>query len=122
MKGLSLKHIVNQAQFLTERENGPCHATLKLKGEIDLLSSPALRHELSYAVEESTSDLHLDLSGVSHLDSVGAAILVGTWKRLQQSGRSLLIESASPQVKRTLGLLKLNILLPPGLEGRRALA
>jgi anti-anti-sigma factor len=79
----------------TERPRG-----YRLRGEIDLTAGDALARILQRAVDRN-EPLHLDLSDVTFLDSIGLAVVIRT--ALSLEGRANLVLHAPQQnVRRTL--------------------
>jgi anti-sigma B factor antagonist len=62
--------------------------TLKVSGEIDVATSPALRRELNGLLDERPQELVVDLSATSFIDSSGLGVLVGVLKRLRETDAS----------------------------------
>lgn len=67
-------------------------AILRVSGEMDLVTSPAVRQHVHDAVAEGRRSLVLDLSGVRFCDSSGVGVLIAA-RRLMRScqGRLRLI-------------------------------
>lgn len=71
-------------------------AVVVVAGELDLLTVPALREELSAVVEGGIRRIVLDLTGVSFIDSVSLAAIVTTRRRLGEDGRiGVVVEEGS---------------------------
>ncbi|MGW6564460.1 STAS domain-containing protein [Streptomyces sp. NPDC054975] len=64
-------------------EQGPW-TVLRIRGEMDLLSSPLVRRRVHDAVAGGRHDVVLDLSGVIFCDSSGVGVLIAT-RRLMRS-------------------------------------
>ncbi|MEU6391824.1 STAS domain-containing protein [Streptomyces sp. NPDC046939] len=86
-------------------------AVVRVSGEMDLVTSPALRQRVHDAVADGRRSLVLDLSDVLFCDSSGVSVLVAT-RRLMRScqGRLRLILPAQgavdgSHVNRVLGAL-----------------
>lgn len=86
-------------------------AVLRVSGELDLVTSPALRQRVHDAVAEGSHDLVVDLSDVFFCDSSGVGVLIAA-RRLIRScqGRLRLIlpargASEGSHVNRVLGAL-----------------
>lgn len=62
---------------------------LRVHGEMDLLTSPALRHRLHDAVAEGRRDVIVDLSGVLICDSSGVGVLIAARRLLRSCGGRL---------------------------------
>jgi anti-anti-sigma factor len=59
-------------------------AVVTVSGEMDLISSPAVRQKVHDAVAEGRRDVVLDLAGVRFCDSSGVGVLIGA-RRLMRS-------------------------------------
>ena len=81
--------------------------TVSLEGEIDLDASPALREILLEQVEAAQT-LHVDLSGVSYIDSSGIATLVEAFQASRRLERSFALTRPSESVARVLELARLD--------------
>lgn len=82
-------------------------------GEIDLATAPQLRAELEEALgNPDITDLVLDVSRVSFIDSSGLGVILGRYQQLQQQQRSLAIAGAQPGVRRILQMGGLERLVP----------
>lgn len=62
---------------------------LRIRGELDLVTSPLVRRRVHDAVAEGRHDLVLDLSGVVFCDSSGVGVLIAA-RRLMHSCRGRL--------------------------------
>jgi anti-sigma B factor antagonist len=117
--------LMNPAAFDTHMElDTEGHAVVYVEGEIDLVTSPALREALAGAVEESASVI-VDMGGVHFVDSSGLSALVWGQRGAQQAGGSLRIRRPSAMLRRMLHRTALDSLLliddgaslpPPGAE------
>jgi anti-sigma B factor antagonist len=74
-------------EFTDEKVPGDGHL-LRVSGEVDMATAPELVEALARYAD---GDIHVDLSGVSFLDSSGLAALVKAHKQADQRGKQLLI-------------------------------
>ena len=58
-------------------------------GEIDVYTAPTLREELAGLVDDGKTDIVVDLTDVSFMDSTGLGVLVGALKRVRTTGGDL---------------------------------
>lgn len=86
--------------------------TVRLSGEIDVFTSPALRTCLLNTLESSTDVLVLDLSGVSFCDAAGLAVMVGIQRRARPLGITLALAAPRPPMSRLLHITGLDRSLP----------
>lgn len=59
--------------------------TVKVAGEIDVATSPALRQELHSALDAGAPRVVIDLSETTFIDSSGLGVLVGALKRRREA-------------------------------------
>ncbi|MEV6110071.1 STAS domain-containing protein [Streptomyces sp. NPDC051940] len=84
---------------------------LRVHGEMDLLTSPALRHRLHEAVAQGRRDVVVDLAGVRVCDSSGVGVLIAVRRQIRSCGGRLRLvlpdgrEPAESQVNRVLSAL-----------------
>jgi len=77
---------------------------LRLSGELDDASAPALERELDRAESGVGATLVLDLSELEFIDSTGIALLVEAARRASEGGFELKALRGSGQVERVLEL------------------
>lgn len=73
---------------VTSREDGG-RTVVDVTGEIDVYTAPALREELSRLIDGEHTDLVVDLTSVSFMDSTGLGVLVGALKKVRTLGGDL---------------------------------
>jgi anti-anti-sigma factor len=81
------------------------HPTIRLTGEVDVATAPALAHDL----ERATGVVCIDLSGVTFMDSMGARVMLNGAKGLQDGG-CVVVHGSPPPVQKlflTLGMDRL---------------
>lgn len=69
-----------------------------LSGALDVTRAPALREHLLQLLRPAACRLVLDLSLISHVDTAGLAVLVGTERRARLLGGSLRLAALRPAV------------------------
>ena len=82
-------------------------SVVALKGEVDLESSPAARKLLLKSIDDSTQVL-VDLSGVTYIDSSGVASLVEALQVSKKNGTRFALAAASEPTRRVLELARLD--------------
>lgn len=87
-------------------QDGRCR--IRVKGEIDLYSSPDLRAAITAAVPHSRNGVVVDLSGVEYMDSSGVATLVEGLRAAMEKNISYVLLSPSPSVLKVLQLSRLD--------------
>lgn len=88
------------------------HRRVSPYGDLDLATAPALRAELVDASRSGSSLVVLDLTNVPFLDSVGMSVIIGGHKRLRHTGGGLHLAAPTSVVRRTLGLARLDAIIP----------
>ena len=79
-------------------------------GEIDIATSPALREAL-VAAAESSSNVVVDLSAVTFLDSTGLGVLMGGFRTLFGHG-SMCLVGPTGMVAKVLRVTRLDQVIP----------
>ncbi|MER6003998.1 STAS domain-containing protein [Nonomuraea angiospora] len=98
--------------FPLGRADPSASTTVRLTGEVDIFTSPALRSRLLGALKYSTSLLILDLSAVSFCDAAGLAVLVGVQRRARSMGITLALAAPRPFMSKLLHIAGLDRSLP----------
>jgi anti-sigma B factor antagonist len=81
---------------------GGSTATLAVSGEVDLESASQLREAALAALSERPGSLHIDLSGVTFMDSTGLHVLLATRRRAALTGVQVVVTQRSRTVDRLL--------------------
>jgi anti-sigma B factor antagonist len=71
---------------------------VRVAGEIDVATAPALRDHLHGLVARGHTRLAIDLLQVTFLDSTALGVLVGTLKRCREAGGDLRLAVAEPRI------------------------
>ena len=99
---------------------------VELGGEVDLYTAPAFKGRMAELLEEGRTDLVVDLSQVTFIDSAALGVLVGGVKRLRPKGGSLGIVCTNQTIIGLLEVAGLDQVFPihatveAALAGRRA--
>lgn len=80
---------------------------LVARGQIDLYSAPQFKEALHAAVDDGMSEVVVDLSAVSFMDSTGLGVLVGLDKRLREMQGKLSIVTHDATIKRVFEIVGL---------------
>jgi anti-anti-sigma factor len=86
-------------------------ALVVLLGDLDMDTATELIRVLEPLVENGPSEIVLDFSGLSFIDSSGLAVLVRAQNRLRGQGRHLTIQSPRAQALRVLEVTNLSGLM-----------
>jgi anti-sigma B factor antagonist len=65
--------------------------TIMCAGEIDVSTSDMLAEAISWAFTADLEELHIDLRGVTFLDSTGISCMVQAWRRCDRLGKQLTV-------------------------------
>lgn len=86
-------------------QTGAVESVVLVDGEVDVSNADQLRTVLDGRVEDTPTELVVDLSKVPYIDSTGIGVLVGAAHRAAE--KNVRFEVANPQrnVERVLGLL-----------------
>jgi len=74
--------------------------TLRVAGEVDIQTSPALQAHVTRMLDEGHTSIIVDLAEVSFLDSTGLSVLIAGLKRCLGSGGDLRVASPQANVRR----------------------
>ena len=86
-------------------------ARLSAVGEVDSSSAPTLRARLDDLLDRGTTDLTIDLTGVTFLDSAGLCVLAATHRRTSRADIRLRVLASSRAVIRPMQITGLYDLL-----------
>lgn len=89
------------------QERDPQTVVVTVKGEVDAASNSTLRGGIKDALTGGHKKVLLDMTGVSFIDSAGLRVLIDSQKLGENTGASVLIESASDVVARLLEMTAL---------------
>ena len=91
-----------------ERPAGSDIVVFVLHGEVDLHVSPELRARLTGAIESGASNVVVDLSRVTFLDSMALGVLLGALKLLRAHDGELRLVVPTPELRRIFELTLLD--------------
>lgn len=78
---------------------------LEVAGEVDMAAAPLVMDAiLGAAASQPAGDVHVDLAGVSFIDSMGLSALIEAHRRLQDQGVRLLFSGISANVRKLLDI------------------
>ncbi len=89
-----------------EKKKG--YLIVSLNGEFDIESSQTLKEEVRKNLTSENSNIVIDLTKVSYVDSSGLGTLIALQKDARFNGGSLSIVGASEQVKRVMKMTNLD--------------
>lgn len=86
---------------------------IRSEGRLNMASAPQLRAVVSERASAGQSQILIDLSGITFIDSSGLGALIGGLKTARQAGGDLRIAAPTEQVATVLGLTNLDRVLRP---------
>lgn len=96
-----------------EHQPGAARAVVRIEGDVDTASVGELNAVLERVIGAGATELHLDLDRVPFMDSTGLGALLAARTKLQGRG-AVVIERASPAVRRTVEVAGLDAFFSPG--------
>ena len=90
--------------FATEVATGDGKVVLRLYGELDMVTAPALASVVDTALDSEPVAISLDLSGVTFVDSTGLNVFVSAHRRATSTGCSFALRAPRRAVLRTIRL------------------
>ena len=87
-------------------------AVLAASGEVDVFTAPDLDRAIEAQLAEGRSQLVVDLSSVSFLDSTGLGVLVKGLKGARESGGSLRLVVTSERIRKIFDITGLDAAMP----------
>lgn len=83
----------------------------RLSGDLDIVTSDAVKRELAQLIDDGNDAVALDLSDVGFVDSSGLGVLVAIHRHAEAQGSSFVVRSVTPQVRRLFEITRLGDLL-----------
>ena len=77
-------------------------------GEIDLFTAPEFKQRMSAPIDEGRSNLVVDLSATTFIDSSSLGVLIGAHRRLKLRGGSLVVVCANEAIAKTFKITGLD--------------
>jgi anti-sigma B factor antagonist len=100
----------------------PAIAVLAVYGEADLHSAPELRERLRVAIDGGATNVVLDLSETSFVDSTSLGVLLGGMKRLREQDGQIRLVVPREELRRIFEITLLDQVLPLAETRAEALA
>lgn len=96
----------------TERHTSADQIYLKVIGEIDIYTVATLKRAVNDLIASGQTDIVLDVSGVTFMDSSGFGILLSACRRVRPQGGRLALVRPNPVIGRMLRLTRLDSIIP----------
>lgn len=81
---------------------------VRVRGEVDLRSSPQLRSRLLQIIEQKPKCVVVDLSGVSYMDSSGVGTMVEVKRLIERDGGQIVLSGLQPRVRSVFEITQLD--------------
>ena len=81
---------------------------LGVTGEIDVFTAPEFKIAINEAIESGVTDLVVDLTQVSYMDSSGFGTLLGATKRVRPKGGSINLVGCNDAIERMMKITRLD--------------
>ncbi len=98
---------LKRALLQVSAEHRGARSVIHVGGEIDICTSPQLRHALEEAIDTSRGELIIDLSAVDVIDLSGIRVLLSAIRRA--GARDVAVANPSRTVRRLLELTGLEL-------------
>jgi anti-anti-sigma factor len=86
----------------------PGHTVLTVCGELDIVTTAALRDQILILIGDTTAPLIIDLSAVTFCDASGLAMLVGAQRRARLRGITVALAGPPRRVSKLLRITGLD--------------
>jgi anti-anti-sigma factor len=93
---------MRQDQLTIEVVPDSASVTLRLVGEIDMCSAESIRDAAFAAIHQHHTDVHVDMSSVTFMDSTGLQVLLAARRRAELAGGRLNLLNPTRAVLRVL--------------------
>jgi len=90
--------MARQLQMTYDVRDG--YQALSVRGEVDIATAPELLEEAGALLSRGATNILLDLTGVSFIDSSGLSALLSLRSLCERDGRQLTLTHGQPQVER----------------------
>lgn len=103
---------------ITRADHGE-RTVVHLEGDIDVYTAPTVREKLDEQIRAGRTDLVVDLTGVTFIDSTGLGVLVGRLKHTRLLGGSLRLVGSDERVLKVFSITGLDKVfqIHPTLDG-----
>lgn len=81
---------------------------IELIGDVDIQSSSSLKEEINLMLNEVETDLIIDCTDLSYIDSTGLGVLIGVLKRVKNVQKEITIINAQSNIKKLLNITGLD--------------
>ena len=82
--------------------------TVRLRGELDVVTSPNLREAMLELIDDGARTIIVDMSGLELIDSTGLGVLVGVLKRVLQYDGELKLRAPTRHARKVFDITGLD--------------
>ena len=93
---------------IEDRRVGDDAYIVAVRGEIDLFTAPEFKQRMSAPIDAGRSNLVVDLSETTFIDSSSLGVLIGAHRRLKLRGGSLVVVCANEAIAKTFKITGLD--------------
>jgi len=104
--------VPGQDPFSVHIDENQDRLAVRVAGELDIATAPALESALLHALDSEAASIVLDLERVSFIDSMGLRVLVWAARESREDGDRLRIDGRSGAVRRMIEITSLDRWLP----------
>jgi anti-anti-sigma factor len=98
-------------QFELAFEFHPDQSVVRVTGDVDLLTAPALQAAMDSLIDQRSVDIVLELAGLTFMDASGLRVIAEASDRLARSSRVLVVRSAPMMTRRILHITEVDGLI-----------
>lgn len=81
---------------------------IKPIGEVDIYTSPELKHKIYELIEQKNQDLIINGEQLDYIDSTGLGVIMGIYKRLQEKSLNIKVVNLKPNIYKLFDITGLN--------------
>jgi anti-sigma B factor antagonist len=93
---------------VTDEQLDDVRQAVVVSGEIDLFTAPELKQRVTDLIDAGTTQLVIDLTPTTFLDSTGLGVLIGAVKRLRSRHGDLVIVNTDETIAKTFEITGLD--------------
>jgi len=87
-------------ELALEKDEDKLSSQISVAGEIDLFAAPDFKKRLYEAIGEGDSDVVLNCTDLTYIDSTGLGILLGALKRVRQNNHNVYIRNLKDSIRK----------------------
>jgi anti-sigma B factor antagonist len=93
---------------ISDRKVGKHTHVVAVQGEIDLFTAPEFKQRVSAPIDDGTSNVIVDLTGTTFIDSSSLGVLIGAHRRLKLRGGTLIVVCENDAIVKTFRITGLD--------------